>query len=147
MCYIPDWLTLGEFKLWLFDIVNGQGTRKGFPFRSLNSCVLRGIAGLTAPQGAITGQRPRCYKTMTNTTHTIEVQIGKVRFYYKGSAKKPSGKGKPSFKIVLLTLVVFAVIVALGTAAFAGDHVSFTSVSTVWNEIKPILVLLLKSLK
>ena len=85
---------------------------------------------------------------MTNKTWKLKVQFGKVFMYsYEGSANQPTGKGKPSSKIALLTLVVVAVVVALGTAAVAKDPGSFTAVWSVWGEIKPVLVVLLKALK
>jgi len=85
---------------------------------------------------------------MTNKTWKFKVQFGKAfSCSYEGSAKKPTGDGKPSFKIVLLALVVLTVMVALGTAAVAKDPGSFAAVVSLWDEIKPVLLLLLELLK
>ena len=65
----------------------------------------------------------------------------------EGSATKPTRKGTPSFKLALLMLVAIAVMVALGTAAIADSSRGFPTVATVWTEIKPIVVLLLETLR
>lgn len=79
----------------------------------------------------------------SNPTRSFSV---KFRVDISGPAKKPQAKGKPSFKPILLSLVVFAALISLGTAAVAKDPASFTLVTSVWNEVKPVLVLLLQYL-
>jgi len=76
-----------------------------------------------------------------NPTTSFSVQI---RVDISGPAKKPQAKGKPSFKLILFSLVVFAALIALGTAAVVKDPASLALVAIVWNEIKPVLVLLLQ---
>ncbi len=75
-----------------------------------------------------------------NPTRSFLVQL---RVDISGPAKKPQAKGKPSVELFLLTLVVFAALLALGTAAVVKDPASFSLVAIVWSEIKPVLVLLL----
>jgi hypothetical protein len=81
--------------------------------------------------------------TNSNLTRSFKVQFS---VDITGPAKKPTGKGKPSFKLVVFSLAVFAALISLGTAAFVRDPSSFPTMVTVWTEIKPVLVLLLQFL-
>lgn len=83
---------------------------------------------------------------MTQTLNPTRSLLVQIRVDISGPAKKPQAKGKPSSKFFLFSLVVFATLIALGTAAIVRDPASFALVAIVWNEIKPVLVLLLQFL-
>jgi hypothetical protein len=61
-----------------------------------------------------------------------------------GPAKKPKAKGKASFLLILFALAVFAALIAFATAAVVSAPQPLASVAAVWNEVKPVLVLLLQ---
>ncbi|QOZ52387.1 hypothetical protein XH90_14140 [Bradyrhizobium sp. CCBAU 53338] len=50
----------------------------------------------------------------------------------------------PHWTRILFALVVFAALIALGAAAVVKDPASFALVAIAWNEIKAVLVLLLR---
>jgi hypothetical protein len=84
---------------------------------------------------------------MNNSTSKITLKLGKLSFSYHSNRKPPADGNKLSPKMILLLLITTAVVVCLGTAAVAKDPDSFAAVATVWIQIKPILLLLLKVLK
>jgi hypothetical protein len=73
-------------------------------------------------------------------TNALSVQL---RVDISGQAKKPKANGVAFLKLALLSLVAFAALISLATAALVNDPSQFAPVTAVWNEIKPVLVLLL----
>ena len=84
---------------------------------------------------------------MNNSTSKIEVKLGSLSFIYQSSGKPPTGGNKLSARMILLLIVTIAALASLGTAAVAWNPDSFTAVATVWTQIKPVLLLLLKVMK
>jgi hypothetical protein len=84
---------------------------------------------------------------MTKNSNPTSVSFSvQIRVDITGPAEKPKAKGKAFLKFLVLSLLVFAASVFFGTAATASDFLSLELVKTVWQEIKPVLVLLLQVL-
>ena len=85
---------------------------------------------------------------MTNSNSKLTLKLGNMLLLsYERSEKKAADNSKLSLKTALLLLIAVAVVVILGIAAFAKDPSSFVAVTSVWSEIKPVLLLLPKLLK
>jgi len=78
-----------------------------------------------------------------NPTRSFSVQF---RVDITGEAPKPKAKSKASLLLTLFALAVFAALIAFATAAVVSAPQPLASVAAVWNEVKPVLVLLLQVL-